>query len=430
MKKLIWAAAILALALIITIAAIFLVNRKPAETTWQAQYDLGMRYLSEGNYEQAILAFQAAIEIDPREPMAYVMLSSCYSAIGEYDLAEEVLQQGLEATDGNVEIQAQLEALAEVQPAGTEPPAVSETPAQPSLAGAYIMLELRPASVYAAQFQTDGTVSAWHLETGTPQQFRYEQNAEGFVLYDFGEPIRFLYDGAAYCSEQQYEMTAPESNETFSDYCRAYFAGAEAEYQRLSEQGQQTEDPYRTIVENALAQYGRLNFVNDGEQYYAAGVIWLGLLDFDGNGTDELAMVHGSGDLALEIWTLENGAPLQVYSGGYNWTPSNTWMEGRGYFHLIELDGRIYVPVYDDLFQASGELMVHLWGLSGGAVTEQLSYRYEDFNGHTLPDGRDYTKIVDFQYFVAARSDSYETEYASISALQMEMDAMLAYFGI
>lgn len=30
--------------------------------TWQEQYDLGLRYLSEGNYEEAIIAFTAAIE--------------------------------------------------------------------------------------------------------------------------------------------------------------------------------------------------------------------------------------------------------------------------------------------------------------------------------------------------------------------------------
>ena len=35
-----------------------------AESTWQEQYDLGVRYLSEGNYEEAIIAFTAAIEID------------------------------------------------------------------------------------------------------------------------------------------------------------------------------------------------------------------------------------------------------------------------------------------------------------------------------------------------------------------------------
>ena len=30
-----------------------------AELTWDEHYDLGMRYLSEGNYEEAILSFTA-----------------------------------------------------------------------------------------------------------------------------------------------------------------------------------------------------------------------------------------------------------------------------------------------------------------------------------------------------------------------------------
>ena len=42
---------------------------------WQTQYDLGVRYLSEGNYEEAILAFEAAIEIDPRNADAYLKLA-------------------------------------------------------------------------------------------------------------------------------------------------------------------------------------------------------------------------------------------------------------------------------------------------------------------------------------------------------------------
>ena len=40
--------------------------------TWQEKYDLGVRYLSEGNYEEAIIAFTAAIEIDPKQASAYV----------------------------------------------------------------------------------------------------------------------------------------------------------------------------------------------------------------------------------------------------------------------------------------------------------------------------------------------------------------------
>jgi hypothetical protein len=49
--------------------------------TWQEQYDLGVRYLSEGNYEEAIIAFTAAIEIDPKQAAAYVGRGDVYVAL-------------------------------------------------------------------------------------------------------------------------------------------------------------------------------------------------------------------------------------------------------------------------------------------------------------------------------------------------------------
>lgn len=61
----------------------------PAEK-WQEQYDLGVRYLSEGNYEEAIIAFTAAIEIDPKKLEAYTGLSNAYIASGDYEKASEV----------------------------------------------------------------------------------------------------------------------------------------------------------------------------------------------------------------------------------------------------------------------------------------------------------------------------------------------------
>ena len=51
--------------------------------TWQEQYDLGVRYLSEGNYEEAIIAFTAAIEIDPKQAPAYVGRGDAYALFGE-----------------------------------------------------------------------------------------------------------------------------------------------------------------------------------------------------------------------------------------------------------------------------------------------------------------------------------------------------------
>ena len=63
---------------------------------WQEQYDLGARYLSEGSYEEAIIAFTAAIEIDPKATDAYVGRGDAYMALAA-DLEQEVLP---EETDG------------------------------------------------------------------------------------------------------------------------------------------------------------------------------------------------------------------------------------------------------------------------------------------------------------------------------------------
>ena len=51
--------------------------------SWQEQYDLGARYLSDGNYEEAIIAFTAAIKIDPKRPEAYVGRGDAYIGSGE-----------------------------------------------------------------------------------------------------------------------------------------------------------------------------------------------------------------------------------------------------------------------------------------------------------------------------------------------------------
>ena len=68
------------------------------EEQWQEQYDLGVRYLSEGNYEEAIIAFTASIKIDPKQPDSYLKAAEVYIAMGDIDSAVTVLEQGYEET--------------------------------------------------------------------------------------------------------------------------------------------------------------------------------------------------------------------------------------------------------------------------------------------------------------------------------------------
>lgn len=60
-------------------------GKKDGGATWQEQYDLGVRYLSDGNYEEAIIAFTAAIEIDPKRAEAYAGRGDAYLGQGTAD---------------------------------------------------------------------------------------------------------------------------------------------------------------------------------------------------------------------------------------------------------------------------------------------------------------------------------------------------------
>ena len=69
------------------------------EPTWQEKYDLGIRYFSEGNYEEAVIAFTAAIEIEPKNAEAYIGLADTYINMGDWEKAQESLINGLEEAE-------------------------------------------------------------------------------------------------------------------------------------------------------------------------------------------------------------------------------------------------------------------------------------------------------------------------------------------
>lgn len=92
------------LALIITMT---LTSCASTEERWQEQYDLGIRYLAEGNYEEAIIAFTAAIEIDPNQALAYVGRGDAYIGFGETEenlaVAQADYEQAIEMDETLVE---------------------------------------------------------------------------------------------------------------------------------------------------------------------------------------------------------------------------------------------------------------------------------------------------------------------------------------
>jgi tetratricopeptide (TPR) repeat protein len=84
-----------------------------AAPTYQEQYDLGVKYLSEGNYQEAVAAFAAAIAIEAKHPESYIGLADAYTGLGDAEHAQKALEDGLAAVGDNAELQSRLEALSE-----------------------------------------------------------------------------------------------------------------------------------------------------------------------------------------------------------------------------------------------------------------------------------------------------------------------------
>ena len=69
--------------LILTLCIVVLVGCSSKIDSWQENYDLGIRYLNEGNYAEAIIAFTTAIEIDEKNVVAYLGRAESYIGSGE-----------------------------------------------------------------------------------------------------------------------------------------------------------------------------------------------------------------------------------------------------------------------------------------------------------------------------------------------------------
>lgn len=91
-KLLLWGGFGLAVVVVLAVVLGACLHNSSIAYKWQEQYDLGMRFLSDGDYEQAAIAFEAAISIDARNADAYLALADTYIAMGDLDAAEKVLE--------------------------------------------------------------------------------------------------------------------------------------------------------------------------------------------------------------------------------------------------------------------------------------------------------------------------------------------------
>lgn len=83
----------------IIIALIMIFSQPNTQSQLSEQISLGEKYLTEENYEEAIVAFKKAIEIEPNDPELYIKLADAYMANGDSDNAIATLENGYKQTN-------------------------------------------------------------------------------------------------------------------------------------------------------------------------------------------------------------------------------------------------------------------------------------------------------------------------------------------
>lgn len=112
-KKIIIGFSIIALIIVSLAVSILMVKILP-ERRLKSLLSLGEKYLSEMNYEDAIAAFEEALQIDPKTEDAYIGIANVYIGLKDYKKALDAIERGISVlgeTDKLLELRTQIEEL-------------------------------------------------------------------------------------------------------------------------------------------------------------------------------------------------------------------------------------------------------------------------------------------------------------------------------
>lgn len=164
--------------------------------------DLGQKYLLEEDYEQAIVDFNKALEIDSKDVDAYLGIADAYVGMGNVEAAINILEQGYELTE-NEEIQWRLDeqrsSIAEIESAEMEENITEENDEQEEGELPYYELGFSPEDFTLAGYSVmDGDHLAdilQELSKIMPNQNANEYNYTGWAWGGSAE------EGMLYCHE-------------------------------------------------------------------------------------------------------------------------------------------------------------------------------------------------------------------------------------
>lgn len=335
------------------------------EVTFQDQYDLGMRLLSEGSYEEAIIAFTAALEINPKSVDTYIALADIYETLEDRENLQAILEQGVQET-GDEGLAERLEELTELL---RMPPELPEELRQGAFSfwlyggtkyreDAYIVADERLEAIFAGAIENGfsedkewpqdedwlialGSDALGYLEENGNENI-YKSSDDGNVQFDFwtklseGGIFYYAFNGLLEAQEHlSCEMDyRPQEGMGFHVYVwRGHDASGNVIYDYSLVQGEIRDWLYNgTFTEYALSKF-----------YYSGDEnAWVVTYTRNGTARDEL--------LQGELVTKEENHPVDRWGTGEMWSCDSTIYEqyDEGRVQILEMRGDepIYARIY------------------------------------------------------------------------------------
>ena len=425
---------LLALVLLLTLCCC---GKKNNGTTWQEQYDLGVRYLSEGNYEEAVIAFTAVIKIDSKRPEAYLGLSDAYTEQGDIANAVKVLERGQEQT-GDQTIQERLEQLLALQDSGAL-----------NSYGVYSYDE-QGREIRRAFYRTDGSlVGAWESEyddvisSRLVKQIEYseENTVKGWNIY---YPVRensYSLGGLRVEYDANGQVVLGENeNCTIAggmlvQYEKTDSAGGRSVWELVD--GRIVRELYYAVDGSLIEQIYNADRELTNDRYYQNGdLIFDDTYEYDdANHTVNCRKWSKTGanrDYQIISRYDEQGRLVEQYNNGahYIWTYDT---DGDMTHTYIDSDGELrYTQTKAHTAIGTRTTTIYPDGSSGGFWEDDIvGNRVEDEHGYTCTRTADGLPLEVYENGALKRSYSYQAETFTITDHQDDtsktysMDGML-----
>lgn len=194
-KRIVIALVVIILIMLAAIAVILLTGGNKKK--YREQLDLGKKYVSEEKYEEALLCFETAMNIEPKEEEPYLCMAEVYEIQGDFDNMVSILKLGCErAKTAKLEEELQrAEALAEEAKnmQGMDPDHSEENPDMQGTAPAGEPVELTMEEM-AEVSEPVNVVLDWNMHPDSVSQWTVNHISEN-ILEDgkkAGERLNFL----------------------------------------------------------------------------------------------------------------------------------------------------------------------------------------------------------------------------------------------